>query len=258
MIAKVLSPTIPHTDEDDIDPLTAMFAETTAPMENLVLAFCPLMAKSSPSYAEEMNGPNKNEFIKAIAREYASIKEHKVFSPPCELPNGKTALGTKMLLKIKETASAQDDMDFKARLCVKGFKRIEGVDYHEAYLPVAAFNSLRLFVDLMAKIDYEMDNIDVKTAFLYASLNEEVYIKIPDGYPNASVLRKEGKVLRLLKTLFALQQAPNERNKDLDEKLTSLDFQSLRTEPCIYVEKNSKENLLHSSVCGRSHSKYSK
>jgi hypothetical protein len=142
-----------------------------------------------------------------------------------------------MVLKIKETASDSEPKVYKARLCVKGFRQIEGIDFHETYSPVAAFNSLRLFIDLMAKLDYEMDNIDVKTAFLYATLNEEVYIKIPDGYPNATSLRNQGKVLRLKKSLYGLKQASNEWNKELDNAICSFGFNPLRTEPCIYVGK---------------------
>jgi hypothetical protein len=87
----------------------------------------------------------------------------------------------------------------------------------------------------MAKLDYEMDTIDVKTAFLYAPLQEVLFVKIPDGYPNSDQLRKKNKVLRLLKSLYGLKQAPIEWNKDIDKNIRSIGFEPLISESCIYV-----------------------
>jgi Reverse transcriptase (RNA-dependent DNA polymerase) len=87
-------------------------------------------------------------------------------------------------------------LEFKARLCGKGFRLIFSVDYHETYAPVACYNALRLFISILVSIDYEIDAIDVITAFLLAALEEEIYIRIPDGYKRKS---KTSNAIRLLK-----------------------------------------------------------
>ena len=79
------------------------------------------------------------------------------------------------------------------------------MNYFETFAPVATYNSLRLFLTIMAMMDYEIDVIDIITAFLLSTLEEEVYIKIPPGY---SKQYKEGQVLRLLKGLYGLKQGP--------------------------------------------------
>jgi hypothetical protein len=56
-----------------------------------------------------------------------------------------------------------------------------GVDFNETYAPVAAYNSVRMFVSLCASMDFELDSVDVITAFLLADLKKK-YVKIPDGY----------------------------------------------------------------------------
>ena len=226
-----------YESDDDIDPLLAMFTSSNDSLENLINVFLASNELSNPTFTQAMKGPHKEEYLKAIRKEYQSIEEHQVFSEPCMLPPGKTALDTKMVLKEKPTANELDEPEYKARLCVRGFLQKYGIDFHDTHSPVAAFQSLRLFIDLMAKLDYEMDTVDVKTAFLYADLKEEIYIRIPDGYPNSESLRKEGKVLRLLKSLYGLKQAPAEWNRDVDTKLNSFGFSALRSEPCIYVGK---------------------
>jgi hypothetical protein len=77
-----------------------------------------------------VKGPYAREFEKAIAKEYASLNKNQVFQE-CILPSGKSLLDTKMVLKIKETATLVMPLEFKARLCGKGFQQIFGVDYHE-------------------------------------------------------------------------------------------------------------------------------
>ena len=187
----------------------------------------------APSYAEAMSGPHKSEFQSAIDKEYVSLKLNKVFSTPCHLPEGKTALGTKMVLKIKESESPEVPRKFKARLCGKGFKQVYGIDYFNTYAPVAAYNSVRIFVSLCASIDYEMDSIDVITAFLHAELEEEIYISIPDGYPIKP--GQEKMVLKLFKSLYGLKQSPYAWNKEIDRYLQSIGFKPTESERCIYV-----------------------
>jgi hypothetical protein len=144
-----------------------------------------------------------------------------------------------MVLKMKETEIA-NKYDFKARLRGKGFLQEWGVDYFNTYAPVACHNSLRLFVTQMTLIDYEIDAIDVITAFLLAPLSEEVYIKIPDGYKHPY---KPNQVIRLLKSLYGLKQAPHDWNQELDAYLQSKNFKHLTSERCIYV------GMFHGVLC---------
>ena len=84
-------------------------------------------------------------------------------------------------------------------------------------------------------MDYEIDSIDVITAFLLADLKEEIYVKIPEGYPQSP--SNIGKVLRLLKSLYGLKQAPKAWNDALDKYLKSIGFQPTVSDACVYVGK---------------------
>jgi hypothetical protein len=181
-----------------------------------------------------MNGPYISQFQAAINKEYASLDNNQVFIEVESLPPGFSALGTKMVLKIKETAEASMPLNFKARLCGQGFNQIYGIDYNETFAPVACFDALRVFITILASMDFEIDTVDVITAFLLAPLKEEVYIKIPDGYKTKSRLTK---FLRLLKALYGLKQAPYAWNKEISEFLISIGFKQLIKDRCIFVGK---------------------
>ena len=94
----------------------------------------------------------------------------------------------------------------------------------------------------MATLDYEMDVIDVITAFLLSSIKEEIYIKIPFGYPCKQ--GDENKVLRLLKCLYGLKQAPMEWNNELHAHLTTIGFQSTVSDPCLYIRHSDASYVL--------------
>ena len=65
---------------------------------------------------------------------------------------------------------------YKARLVAKGFRQIQGVDYEETFSPVAMLKSVRIILAIAAYFDYEIWQMDVKTAFLNRNLTEDVYM----------------------------------------------------------------------------------
>jgi hypothetical protein len=217
------------------DPLTALTLPMDVHVQHLILHAAQdiITENDTPTYAEAMSGPYKHQYQKAILKEFDSLFQHKVFSEPCNLPSGFIPLDTKLVLRRKLAERIGEERICKARLCGKGFKQIFGVDYFETFSPVATYDALRIFLILMIAMDYEIDCVDVITAFLLAPLKEEVYIKIPDGYPNKH--KFNGKVIRLLKSLYGLKQSPHEWNKELDTFLQFIGFKSTESEKCIYV-----------------------
>ena len=199
---------------------------------------------SNPTFQQAMKGPHKELWENAIKEEYKSLKEKGVFSKPCQLPAGYKVLDTKIVLKLKEPEGPNSARRYKARLCARGFRQEEGVDFEFTFAPVATYHALRLFLSIMASLDYEIHTVDVKTAFLHSVLKEIIFVGIPDGFPNAHELREKGLVLQLYKCLYGLKQSPMEWNSDLDLFLRSLGFIPCETEPCVYVHKERKQYLL--------------
>ncbi|GKG27504.1 retrotransposon protein, putative, ty1-copia subclass, partial [Tanacetum coccineum] len=104
------------------------------------------------------------------------------------LPNGKT-IGHKCLFKKKT------DMDgaihtYKARLVTKGFTQTLVIDYEETFSPVADIRAIRILIAIVTFYDYDIWQMDVKTAFLNGYLNEEVCMEQPEGFVSQSKISK--------------------------------------------------------------------
>nr|GEY54370.1 retrovirus-related Pol polyprotein from transposon TNT 1-94 [Tanacetum cinerariifolium] len=93
----------------------------------------------------------------------------------------------------------------KSRLVAKGYAQKEGVDFEESFAPVARLEAVRLFIAYDAHKSFNVYHMDVKTAFLYGPLKEEVYVNQPDGFVDPY---HPDKVYRLKKALYELKQAP--------------------------------------------------
>ena len=150
--------------------------------------------------AEALALDDAADWRKAWDCEVKSLKDNKTWVLE-DLPEGRTAIGCRWVFKIKE------DGRYKARLVAKGYTQVPEVDYNKTFAPVAKFTTLRTLLALSAENDWELEGMDVKTAFLHSELAESIYMQIPEG------LKPEGEhsprlVCRLIKTIYGLKQAP--------------------------------------------------
>lgn len=119
------------------------------------------------------------------------------------------------------------------------------VDYHETYSPVIRFNTLRSLFTIAAKYDYDIDHLDVVTAFLNGDLEEDIYIKQPEEFVKSGY---EDKICKLNKAIYGLKQGANAWNKKLDNALNKLKFQRSKTDQGIYIRRESNGNVLFLTV----------
>ncbi|XP_070020691.1 uncharacterized mitochondrial protein AtMg00820-like [Nicotiana sylvestris] len=116
------------------------------------------------SVTEALSSPRKDEWMKAMKEELESMKTNKVWDL-VELPLGRRAIGNKWVLKVKRKADGSIER-YKARLVVKGFSQEAGIYYEEIFLPVVKFTTIRLLLAIVARLDLELHQMDVKIAFL--------------------------------------------------------------------------------------------
>ena len=98
-----------------------------------------------------------------------------------ELPESRKLVGCKWVYKLKKWV---DDTvpKYKARLVAKGFSQKAGIDFHEIFSPVVKLVSIIILLALVASYDLELEQLDVKTTFLHGDLDEEIFIKQPEGF----------------------------------------------------------------------------
>ena len=135
------------------------------------------------------------------------------------------------MLKIKHNADGSIKR-YKARLIAQGYSQRYGVDYDKTFSPVVRFESIRTVIALSIQMGFKLHQIDVTSAFLNGELEDEVYMKQPEGF---EVESKEDLVCKLSKSLYGLKQSSRYWNSVLDKHLKSIGFLQTESDPCIYV-----------------------
>jgi hypothetical protein len=151
--------------------------------------------------AEALQGPDAKQWQRAFDSEMKSMQDNNVYELVM-LPEGKRTIGSRIILNRKR-ADENGDMAFKVRLVAKGYTQVAGIDYDLTYAPVCKLTTLRAILAVAARDDLCMRQFDVKTAFLNADLDEELYMEQPKGFEQGP----PGTVCRLLKSLYGIKQA---------------------------------------------------
>ena len=125
---------------------------------------------------------------------------------------------------------------YKARLVAQGFTQQYGTDFDETFCLVVRQESLRLLMALSVKHGLSLHQVDVTTAFLNGTLENEVYMQQPKGFECQG---KEEFVCKLNKSIYGLKQSPRCWNSTLDAYLKEMQF----TQTCIYYRKNGEDMI---------------
>jgi len=112
----------------------------------------------------------------------------------------------------------------------RGFSQRYGVDYVDTYAPVVRYDSIRTLLAMSTVEKLEIFQFDVKTAFLYGDLKEEIWIELPEG-----PWRSEERIVKLQKSLYGLKQSPHCWNEKLNDALVKFNLQRTDADECIYV-----------------------
>lgn len=176
---------------------------------------------------------------KAMLEEMTSIEANGTWEL-VDLPPRQRPIGLKWVFKAKKD-TAGIITKHKARLVAKGYVQRQGIDYDEVFAPVARLESVRLLLALAASEGWPVHHMDVKSAFLNGELREEVYVAQPPGFVVAG---EEQKVLRLVKALYGLRQAPRAWYAKLDASLASLGFHRSTSEHAVYTRGTGPRRLI--------------
>ena len=149
-----------------------------------------------------------------------------------ELPDGCVAIGSKWVYKIKRDYNGKI-VAFKARLVAKGYSQREGIDFDETFSPVAMIKSIRILLAISAHLDFEVWQMDVKTAFLHGYLEKgrDIYMQQPEGYVKPG---GEHLVWKFKKSIYGLKQASRSWNLRFDEVIKTYGFEKTPNDSCVY------------------------
>ena len=177
-----------------------------------------------------MKLPEAELWKKAARKKIKSLQDLKVYTlvPKSNVPKGQNVIGSKWVFKVKT------DDSYKARLVAQGWNQVHGRDCGGTYAPVCRLQSIRMVLAIAAELNLEVRQLDVKTAFLYADTEEEVYVKTAPGFETTNKDEVQ-LVMKLEKSLYGLAQSPQNWWKTIDPKLIEIGFVLLKSDSCVYI-----------------------
>jgi hypothetical protein len=218
-------------DPDSPDPLALCLFPTYLSAFN-ELSLLSFLGKADPcepfepkTLQQAMNSHQWPSWEKAIQEEYDSLVENGTWVEQ-ECPSNRESLTGKWVFKIKRGA-AGEILRYKARWVVRGFEQQYGLDFHETFASVVKPMSYKAIFAIAAAYDWEIEQMDVKTAFLYGEIEEDIWIELPTGCGVSGTAK-------LKKALYGLKQAPRVWYNTLATFLSSLGFQPLDADSSVF------------------------
>ena len=178
------------------------------------------------TYKQAMRSPLKSKWQEATRDKFNSLTEIGTWilvSPP----------KNRNVIKCKWVFTVKADGCYKALVVAKGFTQEHGIDYEETFSPVTRYESIRYLLAHAALEDWEIEAMDVKMAYLYGELKEEIYMAQPEGFIKSG---QEHKVCKLVKSIYGLKQARRVWYKTISKTLQKkLGFQQLHSDAGVHV-----------------------
>lgn len=192
------------------------------------------------TFREAVTSSNSREWVDAMDEEMKSLRDNTTFTLTT-LPEGKKAVGGRWVYATKTNADGSDK--YKARYVAKGYSQKMGVDYGETFSPTANLTSVRVLMQKAAQEDLILHQMDVKTAYLHAPIDYEIYMEQPEGYEVKSQTN-EKMVCKLEKSLYGLKQSGRNWNKMLHDYLCENTFVQNPVDHCVYKRELEHEKVI--------------
>ncbi|KAG8490786.1 hypothetical protein CXB51_014006 [Gossypium anomalum] len=192
-------------------------------------------ANQEPSnYSEAISCEDSEKWMFAMQEEMESLHKNKTWDL-VKLPKGKKTVRCKWVFKKKEGTPGVEEPKYKARLVAKGYSQVPGVDFTDVFSPVVKHSSIRALLGIVAMHDLELEQLDVKTAFLHGELEEDIYMQQPEVQYMASAKP----VSTPLAAHFRLSSALSPQSDDEIEYMSHVPYSS------------AVGSLMYAMVCSR-------
>ena len=188
------------------------------------------LSEEPATFKDALASPDKDKWRDAMQKEIQSLAKNHVWDH-VESPKDRQVVGSKWVFRRKVGENGVVER-YKARLVAQGYSQKFGQDYEETFSPLVRFESIRMIISLAAQYQLKLYQMDVTTAFLNGELEEEVYMRQPEGFIAEG---QEHLVCKLKRSIYGLRQSPRCWYFALDCKLKEMGFRQTPSDPCLYV-----------------------
>ena len=182
------------------------------------------------TYKQAMKSVEAFEWAAAVKEELKSHEVNQTWTI-VEKPQTSHVIGSRWVFVKKKNLDGSIQR-YKARLVALGCYQLEGIEYTDTFSSVCRSESVRLFFAIAASENLKIVQLDIKTAFLHASLKETIYMSIPEGLHETI---DKNLVCKLNKSLYGLKQAPRYFSETFTNHLIIIGLKQLRSDSCAFV-----------------------
>jgi Reverse transcriptase (RNA-dependent DNA polymerase) len=197
-----------------------------------------------PSWGEALASPDREFWIAGARDEIKSLETLKVFIlvPQTEVPAGQRPLKGKLVCKRK-CDDAGNITGYKVHYVAKGYAQRYGIDYDKTAAPTARLESFRTLLHIAAMLHWDIQHIDVKTAFLHGVLpgDETMFMEQPQG---VEAKGKENWVMKLSKSIYGMKQVSRVWNQTFDKTVKQMGFEWMTCEWCVYRCQSETDTII--------------
>jgi transposase InsO family protein len=212
---------------DVVEPVEPYFEDT--PLTNYALA----AADPEPTLKQALSGPDAAEWQEAIDYELGQLEKLRTWDIVDVPPKRINLIPCHFVLATKCGPNGEK-LKLRARLVANGQRQQYGIDYNETFAPTSNMTAIRAVLATAARRDWEIHQVDIKSAYLHAEVKEDIYMRPPPGYLKPE---DEGKVLKLLRSLYGLKQAGFEWSEELEKFFMDVGFTRSQVDRAVYLKR---------------------
>ncbi|KAI3735382.1 hypothetical protein L6452_14878 [Arctium lappa] len=182
----------------------------------------------------------------AMQAELNSLMKPEVFGPVVRTPKGIKPIGHKWVF-IRKRNEKNEIVRYKALLVAQGFSQRPEIDYEETYSPMVDATTFRYLISMVVQEGIDMRLMDVVTAYLYGSLDTDIYMKLPEGLKlseSCKVSSREQCSIKLNKSLYGLKKSGRMWYNRLSEYLLKEGYKNDSICPCIFIKRFGPEYVI--------------
>jgi hypothetical protein len=193
------------------------------------------------SLSEAMKRPDWPKWEEAMREELMALERMGTWEL-VEKPANVNVIGSKWVFRAKKNAGGEIER-YKARLVAQGYSQKPGIDYFDTYAPVAKLASIRTVLAVAAREDWEIQQMDIKSAYLNGEFEdgEVIYMRQPPLHPK---LGSEHLVARLLKPIYGLKQAGRRWYQKLTTILKEIGFTRCEIDHAVFYRHDAAGNAV--------------
>nr|GEU43938.1 putative ribonuclease H-like domain-containing protein [Tanacetum cinerariifolium] len=214
---------------------------TTSPSRNVSAA--------GPSYLYLSNYANQYDTQIPSLEDIYEVPSDGIFTSASSDDEGAVADFTNLESTMNVYRNKKDEQGIvvrnKAMLVAQGHRQEEGIDYYEAFAPLARIEAIRIFLAFASYMGFIVYQMYVKSAFLYGKIDEEVYVSQPLGFIDPKFPKQ---VYKVVKALYGLHQAPKAWYATIFTFLVKSGYKRGIIDKTLFIKKEKKDIMLDKYV----------